>query len=152
VSDPHAPSPEELAALEQLREADPAVLIVQAFEILGSGAVVKLGRPDARVLIDALATLTSATEGALPPQLVAQMRQDITRLQMGQVEAEREAAAAGQAPEAAAQQQPQPQGGQQQAGQQQAGQQQAGQPQPPGGQKLTDRLWIPGREPGPPRR
>lgn len=140
-------TPEQQQALEQLREADPAVVVMQAFEMLATGAVVKLGRPDARVLIDALAVLTEGLAARLPEQLVAQLRSDVRQLQMAQVQAEQEAGVAGVqadgtgagAGEAGATGAADPAA---QAGQQSG---QAGQT----GQRMTDRLWIPGQSPGP---
>lgn len=150
------PSEEELRAyLEQLRGADPAEVIVQAYRMLGTGAEVKLGRPDARPLIDAMNGMVEAVQGTVDAELVRQMRDGVGQLQTAQVQAERdaggqagdqggeqaadEAATAGQAPGAggsAGRAAPRPGGGQ----------------QPPGGQgegSLTDRLWIPGRDPHP---
>ncbi|HVM21283.1 MAG TPA: hypothetical protein VM307_15090, partial [Egibacteraceae bacterium] len=96
---PGQPSPEEMRAiLEQLREVDPAVLVAEAFNMLAQGAQVKLGRPDARVLIDALAGMVTAAEPALPEELSTQMQQAIAQLQMTQVQAERDAAGRPEAP------------------------------------------------------
>lgn len=138
------PTEEELRAyLEQLRGADPAELLVQAYRLLGTGAEVKLGRTDARVLIDAMAAMVEAVAGQLPAELVTQMRDGVGQLQMAQVQAEREGAsgsgggqdrAPGGSPEGGAPSQPPPPPGTQ--------------PPPPGDdQRLTDRLWIPGRGP-----
>lgn len=150
------PSPEEMRAyLEQLREADAAGLVAEAFNLLATGAQVKLGRPDARALIDGLAGLVQAAQGALPQQLVAQMQQGIAQLQTAQVQAERDEAAAaggdGGTPEA--EQAPDPAAAAGAAGA--AG----GSPRmsEPGGQtaeqkRMTDRLWVPGRDPKPPTR
>lgn len=140
-------SQEELQAyLEQLRDADAAEIIVQAYTMLGTGAEVKLGRPDARVLIDAMAGIVAAV-GPRLAELGARMQGGVAQLQMAQVEAEREAAAdrPGQPQPDAAQParppQPQPQPDRP-----------ANPPGPAGDQSMTDRLWIPGRDPGPPRR
>jgi hypothetical protein len=142
------PSPEEMRAyLEQLREADAAGLLAEAFNLLATGAQVKLGRPDARALIDALAGMVQAAGSALPPEIAEQMNQGIAQLQMAQVQAEREeAAAAGAAPdqtgegaEQGADGDPQPSG--------QASPPPAGSPP---GQRMTDRLWVPGRGAPPP--
>ncbi len=145
MSDPTAasePSPEELRAyLEQLRGADAAGLLAEAYNLLAAGAQVKLGRPDARTLIDAMAAMAGAVAAALPPELAEQMRQGVSQLQLAQVSAEREAA--GQAPA----------GGP--AGAVDADRAAAAAPPPPAAPPsppVTDRLWIPGRDPGPPRR
>ena len=154
MSDPTSmagqPSPEEMRAyLEQLREADAAGLVAEAFNLLATGAQVKLGRADARALIDGLAGLVQAAQAALPQQLVAQMQQGIAQLQTAQVQAEREAAAA--AP---------PAGDADAAGADSAAAgAAAGAPrmsEPPGQtdaqKRMTDRLWVPGRDPRPPTR
>jgi hypothetical protein len=155
MTDPTAqgqPSPEELQAyLEQLRAADVTEVVAQAFNMLGTGANVKLGRADARVVIDALDALTNAVDGRIDPGVMSQMRSGLAQLKTAQVEAEREEAAhqaggpaPGEAPGApasgAADQAPSspPPGSPQPAG------------QPGGEQKMTDRLWIPGRGPGGP--
>lgn len=141
------PSPEELRAyLEQLRDADAAGLVAEAYNLLAAGAQVKLGRSDARTLIDAMAALTQVTSSALPQELAQQMTQGVQQLQLAQVEAERQAAAESQqqataAPEAAAGQPtdtPRAPGA--------SAKPQAAQPE----QRMTDRLWIPGRDAGPP--
>lgn len=127
-------SEEELGAyLDQLREAEAGDILVQAYTMLGTGAEVKLGRPDARVLIDAMAAIVSAVAGRLG-ELGNRMQGGVVQLQMAQVEAERRQGE----PDAA---EPAP------AAEQRAAQQ----PDTAGGQPMTDRLWIPGRDPGPPR-
>lgn len=148
------PSEEELRAyLEQLRGADPAEVLVQAYRMLGTGAEVKLGRPDARLIIDAMNGMVSAVDGRVQAELVKQMQDGITQLQLAQVEAEKEAGSQG-----AATDQPAGAGGSAQApGQGGAAQGQGGPAPPggqgqqppaaPGGQRMTDRLWIPGRDP-----
>ena len=144
MSDPRAtaaeqPSPEELRAyFEQLRAADAAGLLAEAYNMLAAGAQVKLGRPDARTLIDAMGAMVEAVATSLPAELGEQMRQGVAQLQLAQVEAEREVAAqgagaaaeTGEAGESASTPPPQPSA-------------------PPTGQRLTDRLWVPGRDSGP---
>lgn len=139
------PTQEELEAhLAQLREADVSEIVVQTVNMLATGAQVKLGRSDARVLIDVLVALADTVDGHVEADLVRQIRDAVGQLQMAQVQAEREAGSeAGQpaAGGAGAQAPSAPQGGPA-AGRPQAQQQ--------GGEEgsLTDRLWIPGREPG----
>jgi hypothetical protein len=143
------PSPEEMRAyVEQLRAADPADLIAEAYNLLAAGAQVKLGRPDARMLIDAMGAMVNAVGGGLPAEIAQQMAQGVAQLQAAQAQAEREMA---EDPETAGA-----------AGE--AGDRPARPPGPapsgpgPGGpgaegadQRMTDRLWIPGRgEPPPP--
>jgi hypothetical protein len=137
MSDPTTggPSEEELRAyLESLRAAQPVEVVVQSFGILATASEVKLGRPDARVLIDGMAALLEATAQHMPPEIVTKMRETVTQLQMAQVQAERQGAAEG-------------------AGQgQDASQEGAGPDQstPPEGQPTEEspasRLWIPGRD------
>ena len=68
------PSQEEMRAyLEQLREADAAGLVAEAFNLLATGAQVKLGRPEARVLIDALSAMVEASSVTMPEQITEQM-------------------------------------------------------------------------------
>ena len=89
MSDPlsaQQPTEEELRAyLEQLREADPAGLVAESYNLLAAGAQVKLGRPDARMLIDAMAALVQVTGQRLPPELANQMAQGVQQLQLAQV-------------------------------------------------------------------
>lgn len=139
------PSQEEMQAyLESVRNADPAEIVAQAFTVLGTGAEVKLGRSDARVLIDAMGALAQATEGRVPAQLTEGMKNGLTQLQMAQVEAERQQPA--QQGAGAGQREQAPAGA---AGDQaQKGPQQQPQPSQEQGaeQRMTDRLWIPGRD------
>jgi len=124
------PSEEEMRAyVEQLREADPAQIFVQAYQILGTGAEVKLGRDDARPLIDAMEGLASVAEGRISDELVNQMREGVGQLQTAQVQAEQQAE---EAPEA---------GGE--AGAEPGAQSSA--QEPTAEEKKTNRLWIPGQ-------
>lgn len=134
------PTEAELQAmLEQMREADPAEIIAQAFQILAMGAEVKLGRSDARVLIDTIAAVTESSRGRVEDQLSTGMANAVRQLQMAQVQAERQAGQ--QADEATGDQ----------AGRTGAtgGERPSAQtpPDPQGGQdpRMTNRLWIPGR-------
>jgi hypothetical protein len=95
MSDPttSGPSEEELRTyLESLRAAQPVEILVQAFGILATASEVKLGLPDARVLIDGMTALLDATQQHMPSEIVTRMRQTVTQLQMAQVQAERETA------------------------------------------------------------
>ena len=145
MSDPRQmagqPSQEEMRAyLEQLREAEAAGLVAEAFNLLATGAQVKLGRADARILIDALAAMVEASGPAMPNELTDQMRQGIAQLKTAQVQAEKDEAAAQAAPAA----QDAPSEGAQPATPQAGGGDSA--------QRMTDRLWVPGRDPRPPAR
>lgn len=140
------PSPEELQAyVEQLAAAEPADLLVQAYTMLATAAEVKVGTPGARVLIDAMAGLSEVAAGALPGDLGTRMQGGVAQLQTAQVQAERERAAQGGTEAAGAQQAPQT--GAPKPPPDAPGQGQPGAPEPaPGGQKASDRLWIPGRD------
>ncbi len=93
AADPGQLSAEELRAyLAQLRRADVAEVIAQAFSILASGAEVKLGRRDGRLLIDAASALAEAVGPQLDRQLADQLNQAITQLRVGQVDAEKQLA------------------------------------------------------------
>ena len=134
MSDPTAngPSEEELRAyLESLRAAQPVEVLVQSFGILATASEVKLGRADARVLIDAMTALIDATEQHIPPEIATRMRETISQLQMAQVQAEREDAAGPATEDQQPSEQPAPDDGA-------AGQTQEESP--------ASRLWIPGRD------
>jgi hypothetical protein len=143
---PGQPSQEEMRAyLEQLRAADPVGLLAEAFNLLATGAQVKLGRPDARVLIDAMAGMVQAAGAQVPGEVSKQMNEGIAQLQMAQVQAEKEAGAAEGEPAAEGQaaQEGAPQPSSAPSGP-------AGGTAGAGGQRMTDRLWVPGRDPKPP--
>ncbi|MGH8885490.1 MAG: hypothetical protein ACRDYX_10040 [Egibacteraceae bacterium] len=145
-------SPEELSEEElrayfaQLREAPVADMLGQAYTMLGAWAEAKLGRPDARPLIDALNALVQGAGAGLPDDLARRMRDGIAQLQMAQVQAEEQLANERKAQAVDQQAAPNP------------ASRSPGTQQPPssgadeGAQRLTDRLWIPGRDPGPPPR
>lgn len=148
MSDPmtDGPTEEEMRAyLDNLREAQPVEIVVQSFGLLATASEVKLGRIDARVLIDGMAALLEATAERMPDQIVDRMQQTVAQLQMAQVQAERELATAPGEQQAAdgdepGQPAPEPPPAAQQP-------QQPQQPQQSGqAQSMTDRLWIPGRE------
>lgn len=136
MSDPRSqqadqPSQEELDAyLEQLRDADPGELLAQAYTMLGTGVEVKLGRPDARVLIDAMAALTESLAGKVGEDLVTRMRNGVVQLQAAQVQAEGAVGAAAPRDDV-------PPG--------QPRMSEPPTPEPPAS-PASDRLWIPGRD------
>ena len=143
------PSEAEMRAyLEQLREADPAGLVAEAFNLLATGAQVKLGRPDARSLIDSLAGMVQGAGAALPPQIVEQMTAGIQQLQLAQVQAEKDMAAAQPPPEAGAGADADGGGEQSPSG----GPTMSSPGQSAADKRMTDRLWVPGRDPRPPAR
>lgn len=138
--------------LAQLRQGDVTEILAQAFSMLASAAEVKLGRRDARLLIDTVAAIADAVEPHLDERLTDQMRQAVSQLREAQVDAEgqlqrlreegrlpreedndlpREGrAAAAEGDEGSAEEGTPPSG-------QQRGPQQGG--------TASDRLWIPGR-------
>ena len=138
MSDPSQqgqPSQEEMQAyIEQLRAADPSEIVAQAFTMLGTGAELKLGRPDARVLIDAVAAIVGAVGDRVSDELRSGMESGLAQLQQAQVQAEQQAgeAASDAAPsEPAAEAPPASPPPSQSPGQ---------------GGKSSDRLWVPGRD------
>lgn len=133
------PSEEEVQQyLEQLRSAEASEIIAQAFNMLATGAQVKLGRPDARTLIDSMGGVANAASGRLPEEIATQMQEGVRQLQAAQVQAEQEAGEqpAGASADAEAAGGPGPGGGP-------AGQ--TAQPQAEEDQSKTSRLWVPGQ-------
>ena len=133
---PGAPSEDELRAmLAELREAPAEEVLAQAVNMLLQAAQVKLGRPDARLLIDAVAAFAQAVGGRARGGLGDQIGQAVTQLRMAQVEAERELGVApGDAPAAASGTEADPGVG--------SGPGPAPAPAPP---SAASRLWVPGR-------
>jgi hypothetical protein len=87
------PSEEQIRAyLAQLRQAAPDELVAQAFSVLASGAEVKLGRRDARLLIDAAAALAEAVDERVEADLEKQMTTALNQLRVAQVDAEKQLA------------------------------------------------------------
>lgn len=83
------PSEQEIRAyLAQLRQTDVNEIVAQAFSMLASGAEVKMGRRDARLLIDAAAAVADATGERLDERLTEQMDEALAQLRTGQVDAE----------------------------------------------------------------
>ncbi len=87
------PSEEEVRAyLAQLRQAGIGDIVAQAFSLLASAAEVKLGRRDARVLIDLATSVAEVGGPHVEGGLKQQMQQALNQLRLGQVEAESELA------------------------------------------------------------
>ncbi|MGH3441535.1 MAG: hypothetical protein ACRDUY_05720 [Nitriliruptorales bacterium] len=87
------PTEEEVRAyLAQLRQTDPAEVVAQAFSVLASAAEVKLGRRDARLLIDAAAAVAESVGERLDGSIRGQMDQAVGQLRMAQVDAEKQLA------------------------------------------------------------
>jgi hypothetical protein len=86
---PGMPSEAELEQmLVQMREAPAEQVLVEVVNVLLQAAQVKLGRPDARLLIDAVAAVADAAAGRADAALLGQVGQAVTQLRMAQVEAE----------------------------------------------------------------
>lgn len=91
------PSEEEVRQyLAQMRSAPADQVLAEVVQGLLNAAQVKLGRNDARLLLDATAAMADAVRGQVDEQLVGQVDQALSQLRLAQVEAEREVASAGQ--------------------------------------------------------
>lgn len=87
------PTEEEVRAyLAQLRQTDATEIIAQAFSALASGAEVKLGRRDARLLIDAAAAVAEGVGERIDERVRQQMDQAVSQLRLAQVDAEKQLA------------------------------------------------------------
>lgn len=136
------PSEEEIRAyLGQLRAAPVGQVLAEVSSALVNAAQVKLGRQDARVLLDAVGALNDATRGRVEDELTSQLDDVLSKLRMAQVEAEREVAAAasqghdepGDVPADGASE-----------GAAASSADSAGTPSPDPGQGTGKRLWTPG--------
>jgi len=137
---PGAPSEAELQMmLAQMREAPAEQILVEVVNVLLQAVQVKLGRPDARLLLDVVAGVASAAKGRADTTLLTQVEQAIGQLRLAQVEAESrtpEGTDVGPADPA------QPAAPQRPAA---AAAAPTGSPQPPDGSEGRSRLWVPGR-------
>jgi hypothetical protein len=134
------PSEEEIRAyLGQLREAPVDQVVAEVVSALLNAAQVKLGRRDARVLLDAMAAVGDTIRGVLPPELTDQVDEAVRQLRLAQVEAEQQvAAAAAQGHEEVGDLAVSADGGDSAAS---AAPEQPAPPRP----DPTSRLWVPGR-------
>lgn len=119
--------------LAEMREAPAEQVLVEVINLLLQAAQVKLGRPDARVLIDAVAAVAEASSGRADAALLGQVSQAVAQLRMAQVEAEGAEAGAAAPPGPATPPPPRTD--------EAARSPRSGPPQPPAG----SRLWVPGR-------
>ncbi len=137
------PSEEELRAyLGQLRSSPVDQVLAEVSSALVNAAQVKLGRQDARVLLDVVAAITDAVRGRVDEGLTTQLDDVLAKLRLAQVEGEREVAAAAAK-------------GHDEPGDVPAEDAPAGESEPrdessaPGGQagggSAGSRLWVPGR-------
>lgn len=122
--------------LAQMREAPAEQVLVEVINVLLQAVQVKLGRRDARLLIDAVAAVTAATDGRVDPTLQAQIAQALTQLRLAQVEAERQEGIAGETGATAADAAP---------GAVPPSPAPSPQASPAPGAPAASRLWVPGR-------
>lgn len=141
------PNEEELRAyLGQLRQADVGEVVAQTFSMIASAAEVKLGRRDARLLIDAAAAIADAVGEEVDQRLTEQMTSVISQLRVAQVDAEKQLAqmrAEGQLPEEEEGDLP-PSAGEPAGAESQPAEQTSPPPQQQGS-SAASRLWVPGR-------
>ena len=149
------PSEEEVRAyLSQLREAPVEQVLAEVSSALLNAAQVKLGRSDARLLIDLSAGLADGARAALSDDLSKQIDDALAQLRLAQVEAEQQVQASGEAEsndisdeaaDAAKREGDAPSGGPAggQSGGQPGGQPGSSGPATSGG--AGSRLWVPGR-------
>lgn len=85
------PDEQEVRAyLERLRSAPVEEVLAELLSILLSAAQVKLGRSDARLLLDALGAIAQVTDGRIDRGLHEQVTSALSQLRLAQVEAERQ--------------------------------------------------------------
>ncbi|MCA1711873.1 MAG: hypothetical protein LC789_09705 [Actinobacteria bacterium] len=145
------PTEEELRAyVAALRVSDVHEIVAQVFSELASAAQVKLGRRDARLLIDLAAALQDAAAARIDERLATQMRTAVDQLRLGQVDAEKQLQqlrSEGRLP--AEEEGDLPAAGPATAGATPAGDTPApdpgAAPPAPSGQSAASRLWVPGR-------
>jgi hypothetical protein len=138
------PTEEEVRAyLGQLRAAPVDQVVAEVASALLNAAQVKLGRRDGRLLIDLVAALSERTRGRLPAELTDQLDGVVAQLQLAQVEAEREVAAAKDQGHDEPDDLPETVGSGDVPGG--AGQDQAASQPPPDQPSAASRLWVPGR-------
>jgi hypothetical protein len=82
--------------VEQLRSAPSEDVIAEAFLVLLNAAQIKLGRRDARLLIDLGTVMLEHAGTYLSNRFVKQVEQSLGQLRLAQVSAENEAAKKGQ--------------------------------------------------------
>lgn len=135
------PSEEEVRQyLAQMRSAPADQVLAEVVQGLLNAAQVKLGRNDARLLLDACAGLVESVRDRAGEELVGQVDQALSQLRLGQVEAEKEVAQGGQ-------DEPNDVGDERAGGQDAAAtppQQPPGPSQQPPGQGAASKLWTPG--------
>lgn len=123
--------------LSRLREVPAEHLVAELLSSLLNTAQAKLGRRDARLLIDLSGLMMDHVRPYVSTGLTTQVDQALTQLRLEQVRAEESAAGEGQEPNDLAEVPPPPSD---RAGGQPSGPPPAA-PQPP----PTSRLWVPGQ-------
>src|SRR5690625_4348679 len=89
------PSEEEIRQyLNQLRTTPADQVLAEVSSALVNAAQVKLGRQDARLLLDVVAAITQAVRGRVSDELLSQLDDVLSKLRLAQVEAEKEVATA----------------------------------------------------------
>lgn len=128
------PSEDEVREyLKQLRSAPAEQVVADIVFGLVNAAQAKLGRRDARLLIDLTSTVMEQTRAHLSAELVTEIDQVIGQLRLSQVQAESRLSAINQHEPNDLAEMPAPPSP--------AAQQPAGRPQPP-----PSKLWVPGRD------
>lgn len=97
---PEAAEPTEAevrAYLEQLRNAGVDQVVAEVATALINAAQVKLGRRDARLLLDLVGAVADQSRGRVPDELSTQLDQALAQLRLAQVDAEQQLAGQGQA-------------------------------------------------------
>jgi hypothetical protein len=149
---PGTPNEAELRAMvAEMRQAPAEQVVVEVVNVLLQAVQVKLGRPDARLLIDIAAAVADTATGRLDASLVDQVQRALAQLRLAQVEAEAPGSAAPDGPAVAAGEDPPPgsvpatPGGD---GSRSARAMTGGTPSAVGAdprQAGASRLWVPGR-------
>ncbi len=89
------PSEEEIRAyLSQLRSTPVDQVLAEVASALVNAAQVKLGRQDARLLLDVVAVVSQTVRGEVSDELPDQLDDVLAKLRMAQVEGEKEVATA----------------------------------------------------------
>ncbi len=123
--------------VEKLREAPAEQIVTEMISVLLNAAQVKLGRRDARLLIDLSSLVIDHVRQHVSADLATQVDQALGQLRLSQVQAESEAARQSEREANDLEQPPAAASGQQPS-------QPATSQEPPG--KPASRLWVPGRD------
>jgi hypothetical protein len=127
------PAADAFEIVKQLRSAPVEEIVAESFFMLLNAAQIKLGRRDARLLIDLSTVMLEQAGSYLPDTLVKQVEQSLGQLRLGQVSAENELAKRGQPEPNDLTQSPTP-----------PPSRSTGSPTAAGSPSPTSRLWVPG--------